>query len=160
MQDAGVPSIERELSGAPAEVWELWTTKEGIEGWWGPEGFAVAVRGIDLRQGGRLEYAMTATGELEREFVERAGLPATTELRLTYSEVEPLRRLGWEQLVDFVPNHEPYPVATLVRLEPVAGGTRVAIDFDPMHDERWTELSVRGRESELDKLAALLVARP
>ena len=37
-------SIERSLSAPIEEVWELWTTAEGIESWWGPEGFSVAVK--------------------------------------------------------------------------------------------------------------------
>ena len=38
----------------------LRTTKDGIESWWGPGGFTVKVRKLDLRSGGELHYAMIA----------------------------------------------------------------------------------------------------
>ena len=31
-------SIERTYSDSVEDVWDLWTTKPGIESWWGPEG--------------------------------------------------------------------------------------------------------------------------
>ena len=54
-------TIERTFEASVQDVWELWTTKEGIESWWGPEGFTTTVRKIDVRVGGELHYAMTAT---------------------------------------------------------------------------------------------------
>lgn len=33
--------IERKYAASIEDVWELWTTKEGIESWWGPDGFSV-----------------------------------------------------------------------------------------------------------------------
>src|SRR5262249_15644698 len=54
-------TIERTYAASIDDVWEMWTTKDGIESWWGPEGFAVIVRAIDLRPGGALDYTMRAT---------------------------------------------------------------------------------------------------
>ena len=53
--------IERTFQASLEEVWEMWTTREGIESWWGPDGFSVKVRTLELRPGGRLDYAMIAT---------------------------------------------------------------------------------------------------
>ena len=53
-------TMERTFAASVADVWELWTTKDGIESWWGPDGFRVEVRSIDLRVGGELRYAMIA----------------------------------------------------------------------------------------------------
>jgi uncharacterized protein YndB with AHSA1/START domain len=53
-------TLERIYSAPIQQVWDLWTTKEGIESWWGPDGFTVKVRKLDLRPGGELHYAMTA----------------------------------------------------------------------------------------------------
>jgi len=36
-------TLERTYHGAIEDVWELWTTKAGIESWWGPDGFTVKV---------------------------------------------------------------------------------------------------------------------
>ena len=55
-------TMERTYKAPIEDVWELWTTKEGIESWWGPDGFYVKVRNIDLRPGGKLEYQMIASG--------------------------------------------------------------------------------------------------
>ena len=49
-------TLERTFQASIDEVWELWTTKEGIESWWGPEGFSVVVRDLDLRPGHGLAY--------------------------------------------------------------------------------------------------------
>jgi uncharacterized protein YndB with AHSA1/START domain len=35
--------IERTYRASVEELWELWTTKEGFESWWGPDGFRVEV---------------------------------------------------------------------------------------------------------------------
>ena len=47
-------TIERVINAPIETVWALWTTKPGIEAWWGPEGFSVSVRSLDLRAGGQL----------------------------------------------------------------------------------------------------------
>ena len=100
--------MERTYDATVEDVWELWTTKDGIESWWGPEGFSVAVRAIDLRPGGELRYAMTATDPTQVEFMKSAGMPLTHEVLMAYGEIEPLRRFVMENLVDFVPGVEPY----------------------------------------------------
>ena len=33
--------LERTYDATLDDVWDLWTTKEGIESWWGPPGFKV-----------------------------------------------------------------------------------------------------------------------
>ena len=152
-------TLERTLEAAPEEVWELWTTKDGMEAWMGPDGFKVEVRELDLRPGGRLVYDMTAVGADQVEFMTRAGMPLVTSQKVTYLEVEPPRRLAYRDTADFVPGVEPYEVETAVDLTPVEGGTRVVLTFDAMHDERWTEMAKLGRENELRNLAALLAAR-
>ena len=37
--------IERAYDASIKDVWALWTTREGIESWWGPEGFHKEIRG-------------------------------------------------------------------------------------------------------------------
>jgi uncharacterized protein YndB with AHSA1/START domain len=152
-------TLERTFNAAIEDVWELWTTKQGIESWWGPEGFVVNVRHIDLRPGGGLAYAMSAVAPEQVEFLEKAGMPLTNEHRLTYTEVVPPRRLAYVHLADFIPNVRAYQVATTVDLYASPEGVRMVLTFDAMHDEQWTRLAVMGWESELGKLAALLEAR-
>ena len=39
--------IERTYRASVDELWELWTTKEGFESWWPPEGFRAEVHAIE-----------------------------------------------------------------------------------------------------------------
>jgi uncharacterized protein YndB with AHSA1/START domain len=149
-------SLERTFIGTVEDVWELWTTKEGIESWWGPDGFSVKVRRLDVRLGGELFYAMTADAPDQIDFLKKAGMPLTTESLVTYTELVPLQRLAFTQLADFIPGVKPYEVATTVELETIPQGVRLVLTLDAMHDEQWTRMAVMGWESELGKLARVL----
>ena len=151
--------LERTFQASIEEVWDLWTTKEGIESWWGPDGFAVEVRKLDLRPGGELLYAQMAIGPDQVAFMKNAGMPLTSEMRCTYTEVTPPRRLAYTTLADFMPGVEPYGVATAVELQPGAEGVRMVLTIDAMHDEQWTDMAVKGWEMELDKLGRVLASR-
>jgi uncharacterized protein YndB with AHSA1/START domain len=149
-------TLERTYEASIEEVWDLWTTKEGLEAWWGPEGFVVKVQKLDLRPGGELLYTMTAVGSDQIEFMKNAGQPLTSATRVTYTEIDPPRRLGYSTVADFIPGVEPYDVATLVELHQITGGVRLVLIQEAMHDEQWTRMAVMGWESELDKLASVL----
>lgn len=150
-------TMERTYDGASIDdVWELWTTKAGIESWWGPDGFRVEVRKLDLRAGGELLYAMIAAGPEQIAFMERAGMPTVVESRITYREVRPSTHLSYVHLADFIPGVEPYDVETTLDLQPTATGVRLTLCFDAMHEDLWTQRAVAGWESELDKLAKVL----
>jgi uncharacterized protein YndB with AHSA1/START domain len=152
-------TLERTYKASLQDVWDMWTTKDGIESWWGPDGFSVKVRKLDLRPGGELHYAMTATAAPQIEFMKKAGMPLTTEARLTYTEVSPPRRLAYTHLADFIPGVEPYPVAHLIELAPLGDSVRMVLTFEAMHDEEWTKRAAVGWEMELGKLAKAL-AKP
>jgi uncharacterized protein YndB with AHSA1/START domain len=152
-------SIQRTYAASIDEVWALWTTKAGIESWWGPEGFDVTVTSIDLRPGGELVYLMTAAAPEQVAFMKGAGMPLSTECRVTYTEVSPPGRLAYKTLTDFVPDVTPYEVASVLELQATADGVRLNITFDAMHDDLWTERARAGHESQLRKLDALLAAR-
>jgi uncharacterized protein YndB with AHSA1/START domain len=152
-------TIERTYDATIEDVWELWTTKDGIESWWGPEGFTVTVQKLDLRAGGELLYTMTATGPDQIEFMKRAGMPLAPKLRVTFDEVVPLRRLAYTNLVDFVPGVDPYPASQAIELSASGGRVHMVLTIDAMHDETWTSRAVMGWEGELGKLAKVLAAR-
>lgn len=152
-------SIERSYAASVEEAWTLWTTTTGIESWWGPEGFDVTVLSLDLRPGGELVYLMTATGPEQVAFMERAGMPLSTETKVTYTEVSPPVRLAYKTLADFVPDVSAYDVATVVELQATAGGVKIVITFDAMHDAVWTERARAGHESQLRKLDGILAAQ-
>ena len=152
-------SLERVYHADVQDVWDLWTTKEGIESWWGPGGFAVTVRKLDLRPGGELLYAMTAIDPPQVEFMKKAGMPLSHDARITFTEIVPRRRLAYVHLADLIPGVDPYDVATVVELHPTERGVRMVLTFDAMHDDEWTRRATMGWESELGKLEALLGAR-
>lgn len=152
-------SIQRTYAASIDEAWALWTTKPGIESWWGPEGFDVTVTSLDLRPGGDLVYRMTAVAPEQVAFMKRAGMPLSTECRVTYTQVSQPSRLAYKTLADFVPGVEPYEVTTVVELKGMANGVKLTITFDAMHDDVWTERARAGHESQMRKLDALLAAQ-
>ena len=151
--------LERTFQASAKEVWELWTTKEGLEAWWGPEGFTTTVYKLDLRRGGEFEYAMTATRQDLIEGMKAMGLPLTSVAHGTYTEVTRPRRLAYITVADFIPGVAPYEVAAVVEIQPVGRGVRMVETEDAMHDELWTERSTMGMNSSLDRLAKVLEAR-
>ena len=152
-------TLERTFDASIEEVWDLWTTKDGVESWWGPDGFAVKVLTLDLRPGGLLLYTMTAVGADQIAFMKNAGMPLVSETRVTYTEIDPPRRLAYSTLADFIPGVEPYDVTTTVDLFSIPEGVRLVLTQDAMHDDSWTQMAVMGWESELGKLARVLEKR-
>jgi uncharacterized protein YndB with AHSA1/START domain len=149
-------TLERTFDASLEDVWTLWTTADGIEAWWGPEGFEVKVRTLDLEPGGRLEYEMIAVAPDQVDFMKKAGMPISNLNRINFTEVDPPRRLAYLSLVDFVPGVAEYEVAVTVDLADSPGGVRMVLTLDAMHDSHWTDMAVRGWESELDKLAGVV----
>ena len=67
----------------------LWTTKEGFESWWGPQGFRADVHELDARVGGALRYDMVADTPEMIAAMKKMGRPlASTRSRFT--ELEPI----------------------------------------------------------------------
>jgi uncharacterized protein YndB with AHSA1/START domain len=152
-------TLERTFPASLEEVWELWTTKEGIEAWMGPDGFSVAVSELDVRPGGRFAYAMIAVAPEQVEFMTTSGMPRVSESSGRYVQVDPPRRLVYRDLVGFIPGVEPYEVETVVELTEVGGGTHMRLTFDAMRDARWTEMGRLGRENAIRNMEQLLAAR-
>ena len=152
-------TLERHYKATVEEVWELWTTKEGIEEWWGPDGFAVKVHVLELRAGGTFEYAMSAVEPPQIEFMKKAGMPITTQHRGTITECTPPTRLAFNFPADFIPGVEPYPIETTVDIRPTATGVHLVVTLDPMHDAHWNEMMVKGWEMELGRLERALANR-
>lgn len=145
-------TLERTFVADVDDVWDLWTTKEGFESWWGPVGFRVEVRALDLRVGGALDYAMIAHGAEQIAFMQRANMPVSREHRITFTEIEPHRRLGFAQRMDFVPGVTPYTTHGSVDFQVTGDRVRMVLTLDAMHDDQWTERARMGWEMQLSKL--------
>jgi uncharacterized protein YndB with AHSA1/START domain len=102
---------------------------------------------------------MTATAQPQVQFMKKAGMPLTTEVQLTYTEVVANRRLAYTQLADFIPGVKPYDVTTAVEFHAQGGSVHMVVTFDAMHDDQWTERAKMGRESELRKLVKVLAGK-
>lgn len=151
--------LERTLRGSLEDIWELWTTKDGIESWWGPEGFSVTVQKLELRPKGELLYTMTATAEPQIAFMKQAGMPLATVAKITYTEVVPQKKLRYVHVADFIPGVEPYDVETTMELQAKDGAVHLVLTLDPMHDDVWTGRMAAGWESELRKLEQVIANR-
>ena len=149
-------TMTRRFSASLAELWDLWTTAQGIERWWGPPGFGVMVHSIDLRAGGMLSYTMSAHAPEMVAFMRVNGLPTDTKAQIIYSEVTPLKRLAYAHLVDFVPGVTPYHIALAVDFGGAGGEAELRLTFQRMHDAEWSERQRMGWQLELGKLKAVL----
>jgi uncharacterized protein YndB with AHSA1/START domain len=144
--------IERSYRARPAEIWDLWTTKEGFESWWGPEGFRVEVHAIEARQGGLLHYDMIADAPEQIEAMKRMGHPISHGTRGRFTEVRPHERLAITHVIDFLPGVKPYESTMVLELFPSGDSVRMVVTLEPMHNEEFTRMSTEGFTSQLGKL--------
>lgn len=151
--------FERSYEAPVEDLWDLWTTKEGFESWWGPEGFRVEVHRLDARVGGELIYDMIASGAEQIAYMQQAGMPLSHATRGTFVEVEPLRRLTLMHLIDFVPGVEPYENNISVEFSREGRIARMVVSIEPHRDDFWTRQSAAGFESQLTKVPAALASR-
>jgi uncharacterized protein YndB with AHSA1/START domain len=149
-------TIERLLKAPLETVWKMWTTKEGLEKWWGPEGFTSVVRHLDVRVGGRFEIVMTAVTPEIIAHLASSGIGASSVAKGDYTVVETHRRLVYANAIDFIPGVAPYTTTTTVELSATAGGTRLVVLNGAMHSPPWTEMARLGWQGQLDKLARLM----
>lgn len=141
------------------DLWELWTTKDGFEAWWPPEGFRVEVRTLDPREGGALRYAMIAVKPEHIEHLQQIGVPPSHEVRCTFVEVVPQRRLRIRHAMDFIAGREPYDYDIAVEFRAEGTGSRMLITLDAHPDPEWTRMAAQGMESQLANVPGALAAR-
>jgi uncharacterized protein YndB with AHSA1/START domain len=152
-------TLEREFDAALADVWDLWTTKDGIESWWGPDGFRVEVLHIDLRPGGELSYQMIAVAPEMVALMQQMHGRDRHDAHLTYREIVPQRRLVYAHSTDFLHEVPPYDVTHTVELFPQGDIVRMVLTFDAMHADEWTERATAGWQQEFGKLGRALAAK-
>lgn len=144
--------VERTYRARVEELWDLWTTKEGFESWWGPEGFRVEVYALEARPGGTLHYSMIAAAPEQVAALRQLDRPPSHEVHARFAEVKPLQRLAIVNTIDFLPGVEPYESQIVVEFFPSAGNVRMVVTLEAMHDEQITRMSKVGFTSQLTKL--------
>src|SRR5579872_1990579 len=147
-------TLERSYTANAQDLWELWTTKEGFESWWGPEGFRVEVRKLDLRIGGELHYDMIADAPEQIAAMKSMNMPTSHSVRARFSEITPLKRLEITHIIDFVPGAQAYENRSRVEFFQEGRTVRMVVTVDPHHDPEWTQRASMGWESQLRKLPA------
>lgn len=152
-------TLERTLRAKPGEVWQMWTTKDGIESWWGPDGFETTVRALDVRADGRFEFEMRAVRPDIVEVMKQMDAPFSSIESGTYLEVTAAELLNFVELFTHAPGVEPYDVSVSVTFAPSPIGTVLVIRSTGMHDERWQQMASLGWSQQLDKLERIFAAR-
>ena len=151
--------VERTWEADVQDLWDLWTTKDGFESWWGPEGFRVEVHEIDPRVGGKLSYDMIAVGAEQVAFMERAGQPTSHPAHGVFTEIDPPHKLTLRHMIDFLPGVEPYEHHMHVEFFVEGKNVRMVVTLEPYHNEEMTVMAKQGFESQLTKVPAVLEAR-
>lgn len=144
--------LERTYKARPEELWALWTTKDGFESWWGPQGFRVEVHAMEARVGGRLSYDMIAAAPDMVAEMKRRNQPISHPTNGTFTEVEPHRRLVLTHLLDFIPGVAAYETRMTAEFFPIGDRVRMVITSDALHDAFWTGQQTEGMKSQLTKL--------
>ena len=145
--------IERSYEASAEELWALWTSKDGFEAWWGPEGFRADVHLIEPRLGGGLHYEMVADTPEMIAAMKAMGQPASTMCKGSFSAFRPLEHLALRQMIDFLPGVEPYESLIEVDFTPQPEGrVRMVVTLHQMHDLQTTQMQEAGFRSQLSKL--------
>lgn len=144
--------IERTYRASLKDVWELWTTKEGFESWWGPQGFRVEVQEIDARVGGALRYDMIAASPEMIATMKEMGAPISHATRSSFIEVVPRERLVLRNVIDFLPNVAAYENDIAVDFIAKGNSVRMVVALDAMHNDEFSNMQKEGFTSQLTKL--------
>lgn len=144
--------VTRSYRATSDELWALWTTKDGFESWWGPQGFRVEVHKIEPRLDGALVYDMIADAPDAIAAMKQMGQPLSHMTRGRFSAFDPQTRLTLTHLIDFVPGQAPYDSLIEADFYPEGQETRMVVTVHPHVDPHWTRMSLQGFTSQLTKL--------
>jgi len=145
-------TIERTYRARIEDVWELWTTKEGFESWWGPQGFRAEVQAIEARAGGTLQYEMIADAPEMIAAMKQMGQPTSHAVRTRFTEVKQHERLVLTNLIDFLPGVEPYENDVTVDFSTMGESVRMVVTLEQMHSAEFSKMQLEGFTSQLTKL--------
>jgi uncharacterized protein YndB with AHSA1/START domain len=144
--------VERTYRARPEELWALWTTKDGFESWWGPQGFRVEVQTIEPRVGGKLRYDMIADTPEMKAAMKEMGRPPSHKTNGTFTEVKPYSRLAITHVIDFIPGVKHYDATMLVEFIPQGDRVRMVVHLAGMHSAEFDKMQLEGFTSQIGKL--------
>ena len=142
--------ITRRTFDAPRElVFKMWTNREHIERWWGPDGFTTTTHEMDVRAGGVWRFIMHG--------------PDGTDYpnRISYREVTPPERLVYDHGDDTNPKQ----FEARIEFHEYQGKTRLEMhSVFPTADAREYVIrefhAIEGGNQTLDRLGAHVAAQP
>jgi uncharacterized protein YndB with AHSA1/START domain len=161
VSDPGADTIrfERFYDASIEDVWALWTTKEGLEEWYAPEGMHVEILALELRLGGAFEQVMTAVGADQVAYLANANMSRTARVSGRFVELVHHRRLRIRFDIDFVPGVESYPYEMMVELSTERGRVQMIVTTDRHPDREMTRGAVLGLTSQLQRFDLAITAR-
>jgi uncharacterized protein YndB with AHSA1/START domain len=140
-----VLEIERLIPAPPERVFEYWTEPELLAQWFGPEGFDLPTRNLDVRPGGKWRTTMRSP---EGKLRTVSGV---------YNLIDRPRRLLFTWAWDDDEGMRGHETEVTVTLEPTPGGTRLKLvqqlfqtgEVRNLHNGGWVSSF-----NKLEKLAA------
>lgn len=144
--------VERTYNATVEELWQLWTTKDGFELWWGPEGFRAEVHTMEARLDGVLHYDMIADSPEMVAAMKQMGHPVSHKTHARFTEFAPYGLLSITSLIDFLPGVTSYDSTIKVEFFPSGNTVRMIVTLDPMHSDEFTQMQKEGFTSQLSKL--------
>jgi uncharacterized protein YndB with AHSA1/START domain len=161
VSESGADTIrfERVYDASIEDVWALWTTKEGLEEWYAPEGMRVEVLALDLRVDGAFDHVMTAVGAEQVAYFANLNRPTAARVSGRFVEIVRHRRLRIRFDIDFVPGVESYPYDIAVELHAEAGQVRMIVTADRHPDAEMTRGAILGLTSQLTRFDLAIAAR-
>ena len=85
--DGDTIRFERVYDASIEDVWALWTTKEGLEEWFAPEGMRFEVSILELWVGGAFDHVMTAVGTEQVAYLANLDRPLTARVSGRFVEI-------------------------------------------------------------------------
>ena len=150
--------FERVYDASIEDVWALWTTKEGLEAWFAPEGMRFEVSTLDLRVGGAFDHVMTAVGPEQVAYMANVNRSPTARVSGRFVDIVRHRRLRIRFDIDFVPGVASYPYDMLVELDSEAGRVRMVLTADRHPDPEMTRGAAIALTSQLQRFDLALAA--
>jgi uncharacterized protein YndB with AHSA1/START domain len=151
--------FERVYDASIEDVWALWTTKEGLEEWFAPEGLRMDVKTMEFRVGGAFNHMMTAVGAEQIAYMAHLNRPPETMVSARFVEIVPHRRLRIRFDIDFVPGTKTYPYDMAVDLSEEAGRVRMIVTADRHPDPEMTRGAIAGLTSQLRRFDTAIAER-
>jgi uncharacterized protein YndB with AHSA1/START domain len=144
--------IERTYRASLQDVWDLWTTKDGFESWWGPQGFRAEVHELVARSGGALRYDMIADTPEMIAAMKQMGRGTSHATNARFTVLEPHKRLVMTSVIDFLPGVATYESDIAVDFFAVGDSVRMVVTLHGMHTDEFTKMQKEGFTSQLTKL--------